>query len=348
MNQFLRLLLRYLNQAMFFLIIPLVLALAVYLYLYNTFLKPADLSSTQRVFVEIAQGQNFREVCRTLEQKGVIRSARGLNFLAKIRGDDKHVKFGEYELYPSLTPRDILKKFIDGDVVKRIVLVKEGESIFEIGASVEAAGLASKAEFEQAVVDPVLLARAGIPAQSFEGYLFPETYYFSKPITIKDIIWRMMEEGERRWKPEYSERAAELRMTRHEILTLASIIQKESGKLDEQPIISSVFHNRLKEDMKLQSDPTVIYGIPNFDGNLTRAQLEEPTPYNTYTNFGLPPGPIGNSGDSAVAAALYPAQTSYLFFVADGTGKHVFSTTLDEHNAAVRKYQIRHESPDAP
>lgn len=344
-----QLLLHYVRQALFFVVLPLALALAVYFYLYNIFLKPVDLSSTQSILIEIPAGQtSFRETFQALQDKGVIRSARGLNLLARIRGDDKRIKAGEYDLSPALAPREILNKFVSGDVVKRVVLVKEGASAFEVGAVIEAAGLASRAEFEHGVVDPVLLARAGIPSQSFEGYLFPETYYFSKPLTVKDIIWRMMEEGERRWKQEFSDRAAELSMTRHEILTLASIIQKESGKVDEQPIISSVFHNRLKEDMKLQSDPTVIYGIPNFDGNLTRAQLETPTPYNTYVNFGLPPGPIGNPGDSAIVAALYPATTSYLFFVADGTGKHVFSTTLDEHNTAVQKYQIRHESPSAP
>ena len=150
----------------------------------------------------------------------------------------------------------------------------------------------------------------------------------------------MLEEGEKRWIPEFTERADLLRMSRHEVLTFASIVEKESGNTSEQPLVSSVFHNRLQQGMRLQSDPTVIYGVPNFDGNLTKAHLETVTPYNTYTNPGLPPGPIANPGESAIRATLFPAQTNFLFFVADGKGGHVFSTTLAEHNEAVRRYQI--------
>jgi UPF0755 protein len=155
----------------------------------------------------------------------------------------------------------------------------------------------------------------------------------------------MLKVGLDHWPQSFSDRAAQLGMTRHQIMTLASIIEKESGDRNEQPTISSVFHNRLKQQIPLQSDPTVIYGLGDqFDGNLTRAHLETPTSYNTYTIIGLPPGPICNPGDSAINAALYPAETPYIFFVADGTGKHVFSTTLEEHNAAVAQYQIRPNS----
>jgi UPF0755 protein len=149
----------------------------------------------------------------------------------------------------------------------------------------------------------------------------------------------MLEQAEDKWLPEYSQRADEQQRTRHEILTLASIIEKESGNFEEQPIISSVFYNRLKEGMRLQSDPTVIYGIANFDGNLTRAHLETPGPYNTYMNFGFPPGPICNPGATAIHAALYPQETEYLYFVGDGQGHHIFSTNLKDHNDAVNKYQ---------
>jgi UPF0755 protein len=160
----------------------------------------------------------------------------------------------------------------------------------------------------------------------------------------------MLQEGEKRWKPEVNERAAQLGMTRHELLTLASIIEKESGNQREQPLISSVFHNRLRNGMKLESDPTVAYGIPDLNGQLLRKHLETEHPYNTYINFGLPPGPICNPGETAIQAALYPTPDSqYLFFVADGQGGHVFSTTLAEHNKAVAQYRaLMKEAVAAP
>ena len=150
----------------------------------------------------------------------------------------------------------------------------------------------------------------------------------------------MLEEGDKHWPSEFSDRANEINLSRHEITTLASIIEKESGNAEEQPLISSVFHNRLSNGMRLESDPTVIYGIKDFNGNLTRQDLHTPHPYNTYTNFGLPPGPICNPGETAIRASLYPKESPYLFFVANGKGSHVFSTTLQEHNEAVAKYQL--------
>jgi UPF0755 protein len=290
--------------------------------------------------VEIENNKSFREICRKIQSEGVLRHWWVLEVLARLKKSDTAVNAGEYELSPSMLPAEILKKLVAGEVFKRKVTVREGLSVWEIGALTAEAGLVSKEDFDKGVADPKFLAIAGLNAQSFEGYLFPETYFFSRPITVKTIIFAMIEQGEKNWPAEYTARADELNFTRHEILTLASIIEKESGNIDEQPTISSVLHNRLAQGMKLQVDPTVIYGIKNFNGNLTKQDLQTPTPYNTYVNFGLPPGPIANPGATAIKAALYPAETSYLFFVADGQGRHVFSSTLQEHNEAVRRYQL--------
>jgi UPF0755 protein len=221
------------------------------------------------------------------------------------------------------------------------VLIREGTKVDELPPLFEMAGIISALELRKALSDKKLQVDLGIPAEapSFEGYLFPDTYFFSRPIAGKEILRRLILEGRKKWSPEWELARQNKQFSLHQILTLASIIEKESGNFNEQPLIASVFYNRLSRGMRLQSDPTVIYGIPNFNGNLTRFDLTNPSPYNTYVINGLPPGPIANPGTSAIKAALFPQTTLYLYFVADGTGKHIFSKTLAEHNQAVNFYQ---------
>jgi UPF0755 protein len=318
---------------------PVIAGLLAYLYLSALFLHAPDAGDTKMVLFEVAPDTTLKKVAYNLEEKGLIKSWWALSVLSRLGGNDKKINAGEYELSRSMSTVDVYRKLISGKTFMRNVTVKEGMTVWQIAEAVEKAGLLPRQDFETSVKDIKMLSVAGIPSESFEGYLFPETYSFSKPITAQQIIWRMLEEGDKHWPPAYTERADTLKFSRHEILTLASIIEKESGSRDEQPIISSVFHNRLKEGMKLQSDPTVIYGIKNFNGDLTKADLEAPTPYNTYTRQGLPVGPISNPGETAIKAALFPADTAYFFFVADGQGGHVFSSTLSEHNANVNRYQ---------
>jgi UPF0755 protein len=326
-------------RLIFIFLLPATAAFGSYVLMKQLFLEPLDPSAKTITLIEVASGQGMKEVSKVLEEKGLIRHWWSLDIVARLKGSDKKIHAGEYEMTAAMSPNDMIKKMVSGEVVKRKVTVKEGATIWEIGPLLEQAGIIDQVEFNKAVVDEDLLKRAGINARSFEGYLFPDTYLFSRPITAQRILWTMLEQGEDKWLPEYTQRADELQRSRHEILTLASIIEKESGNFDEQPIISSVFYNRLKEGMRLQSDPTVIYGIAGFDGNLTRAHLETPGPYNTYVNFGLPPGPICNPGESAIRAALQPEQSDYLYFVGDNQGRHIFSTNLKDHNDAVNKYQ---------
>lgn len=317
---------------------PLFAGLVTYLILRSLFLVPADKSKTDLISVEVGPGMSFGDIATTLKEKGVVRRAWTLRIMSRLRKADTKISSGEYSLSPSMTQKEILSKLVSGDVIKRTILIKEGLNIWEAAKVIGESGLLTEEEFKKALVDPELLRKWGVPGRSFEGYLFPNTYYFSRPITAEEVIGTFIKEGEKNWDDSFTQKADELRMTRHDILTLASIIEKESGNKDEQPLISSVFHNRLKEGMKLQSDPTVIYGIPNFNGNLTRVDLETPTAYNTYTNFGLPPGPIANPGLTAIKAALNPAYSNFLFFVADGRGGHKFSTTLRDHNTAVAQF----------
>lgn len=326
------------------LIPSLIAALLTLTYLKTTFLHPADPSKTQVTLVEVQSGSSFRDLCRDLEAKGIVKKWWILDVWARLNKKDKKINAGEYELSPAMTPSEILGKLASGITFKRKVTLIEGSSMWDLADAVENAGLVSSAEISAALTDKKLLDMAGIEAGSFEGYLAPETYFFSRPINADKIIWALLEEGDKFWSSnneKFNDQLLKLGLTRHEILTLASIIQKEAGNEQEMPTISSVFHNRLREGMRLQADPTVIYGIPNFNGNLTRKDLETPGPYNTYMNSGLPPGPICNPGKKAIEAALFPAETEFLFFVADGTGKHVFSSTLREHNDNVQRYQLK-------
>lgn len=323
-----------------FIVPPIIGGIITYALLNRYVLSPLDPENTSVIRVEIPQGASLSQIAADLQTRGVIYSPLGLKVLSRIRAKGATIKVGEYELSPAMTPLTVLKKLISGDVVRRRVLVKEGATIWEIAQIVDQAGIITKDEFTAAATDKTFLNKAGISALSFEGYLYPETYFFSKPITPRDVIWTMFEEAEKHWPAEYSDKADALGMSRHDILTLASIIEKESGNFDEMPLVSSVFHNRLKSGMKLQSDPTIIYGLKNFNGNITKEDIDNPHPYNTYAHFGLPPGPIANPSQRAIAAALNPTPTSYLYFVADGAGRHVFSATLAEHNNAVAMYQL--------
>ena len=324
--------------------VPAAIGYGTYFLVERAFFSPIDKNDSKAILFQIAPGSSFKLICNNLESEGLVKYGWSLDIISRLKKVDKQIHAGEYELNKAMRPTEILNTLVSGKIYERKVTVKEGASVWEIGQLLEDVGLITKAEFNAAIVDPDLLRQAGIPeeSRSFEGYLFPETYKFSRPIDAKRVIWTMLKEGIDRWSEDFTVRADELKMTRHEILTLASIIEKESGvEISEQPIISSVFHNRLKLGMKLQADPTVIYGVPNFDGRLTRAHLETPTPYNTYTNFGLPPGPIANAGITAIRAALYPEQTNYLYFVSNNQGSHIFSENLENHNKAVAEYQRR-------
>jgi UPF0755 protein len=202
------------------------------------------------------------------------------------------------------------------------------------------AGFASKIEFIKAASNADLARSMGLEAETFEGYLFPETYFFPKQVSVEIIIATMVQRFWSVFTPPWQDRAKNLGFTVHQIVTLASIIEKETGASFERPIISSVFHNRLKKKMRLESDPTVIYGIKNFNGNLTRQDLQTETPYNTYKIRGLPAGPIANPGRASLEAALYPENTAYIYFVSKKDSTHYFSTNLKEHNFAVKKYQL--------
>jgi UPF0755 protein len=217
--------------------------------------------------------------------------------------------------------------------------VPEGLTVREVGALLAARGLASVDEVRCLASDPEFLLAAGVPGPQLEGFLFPDTYRFAPTAGPSEILETMVRRFHERFDAERWRRTAERALSINQVVTLASIIEKETGKAAERPLIAAVFTNRLRIGMPLQSDPTVIYGIPDFGGDLTRADLTRFSPYNTYVVGGLPPGPIANPGLASIDAALAPADSGALYFVSRNDGSHEFSTTLAEHNRAVARYQ---------
>jgi len=290
--------------------------------------------------VTVASGLPFAEVAHRLQAEGVVRSAAGFQLLARLRGDVRRIKAGRYDFGEPATPGRVLDRLVAGDVRRQRLTIPEGFSLVEIAARIEEEGVGHADTFLRLARDPDFIASLGIDSPSLEGYLFPDTYLFDSGTSEERLIRSMVRRFENRLAPDLVEGAAKAGLDAHQLVTLASIIQKEAGNRGEMPLIAAVFHNRLRRRMPLQADPTVIYGVPNFNGNLTRKDLLTPTPYNTYRIAGLPPGPIASPGEDALRAAAFPADSDYLFFVARGDGTHAFSTTLREHNRAVQRYQL--------
>ena len=301
---------------------------------------PAQEHPPSKVVV-IPDGSTFQHVASLLEREGLIKSRSVFVLLGKSQSVDRKVHAGEYELNPGMTPAEILSKLLNGQVLLHPLTIPEGLTIAQIADVVSQQGLTDRAEFLRLAKDRTFIASLGIKAETLEGYLYPNTYKFPRPIKARELLVAMVEQLRQVVGPDLLARMQELKMTMHEVLTLASVIEKETGSGGERPEISAVFHNRLKKHIPLQSDPTVIYGLPAFDGNLHKKDLSSPSPYNTYRVQGLPPGPIANPGIQAIRATLYPSDSHSLYFVSRNDGTHQFSATLIEHNKAVEKYQKR-------
>lgn len=298
--------------------------------------------SDSPILVDVPEGASFSEVADLLHQHHAIKSSRAFKWMARLKGADRKIIPGEYALRGGMEPSDLLAMLVNGDVIQHTVTIPEGYSTWQIASLLESKGLVDREEFVRATQDPSLIRRLGIQAPTLEGYLFPNTYHFTRHLKPETMIETMVAQFEQAWTTNYHVRAAELGMSVHQVLTLASVVEKETGAARERGLISGVFHNRLKRKIPLQSDPTVIYALTSFDGDLRKKDLSVESPYNTYRVRGLPPGPISNPGSASIHAALFPVPTKYLYFVSRNDGSHKFSSTLSEHNSAVRKYQLSH------
>ena len=311
------------------------------MFYYNSTYPVSETPKKQIVF-KIKKGMTLKDVAQELSRQNLIRGASSFRAISYLQEKQSQIKAGEYALSPSMTPLEILTTITSGQSILYPVTIPEGYRITEIAVLIEQHGLVNRGKFVRLTKDDSLIKSLKIHADSLEGYLYPETYNFDKNIGEAGIIKAMTETFFRRaFKPEYAEQAKQLGFTFHQIVILASMIEKETGLGVERKLISSVFHNRLRKNMLLQCDPTVIYAMENFDGNIRKKDLAIDSLYNTYKHKGLPPGPIANPGLDSIVAALYPAESDNLYFVSRQDGSHEFSSNLDDHNNAVRKYQLR-------
>jgi UPF0755 protein len=286
----------------------------------------------------VAAGESFEEVVDHLVEEEILRKSRWFPAWARLRGWDKRLRAGRYEIGPGMTPREILETLVEGPRLLQRVTLPEGwrqAEVFEVLR--DSLGIGPE-ELDEASRDTAWLLSLGLPAARLEGYLRPETYHFDPGAHARDVIAHLVEQSLALLTRERRERARALGLEPHEVMTLASIIEAEAKRSEERPRISAVFHNRLRRGWPLQADPTVAYALGKRGADLTSADLKTPSPYNTYLVRGLPPGPIGNPGVAAVDAALHPLEEcADLYFVARDDGSHAFSRTLDEHEAARRR-----------
>jgi len=287
----------------------------------------------------VPKGSRLPGVVGILRENGILPYPLAFRALVLLTDSGRQIHYGEYAFPTPPSAFDAWRRLTRGDVIKYEVTVPPGSNLYDIAKLLEEGKLVTAEVFLDAASSPAVLRRLGIPGESAEGYLFPDRYLFVKPVTPEEILEFMVRQFRRKIPPGAEKRAGELGLSLHQVVTIASIIEKETGVEEEKPIVSAVIRRRLALGMPLQMDPTVIYGVKRFDGTVTRKDLRTAGPYNTYMNRGLPPGPIANPGLGSLAAALYPSETEYLYFVSKNDGSHTFSRTLPEHNRAVEQFR---------
>lgn len=298
--------------------------------------------------VLIPRGSTIGRISEKLAKEGVLKRPGMFRLLLRATNGEHRVRAGEFRFRENMRPIDALYTLYEGEPIVHQVTVPEGWNIRQIAEIVQKAGLGDAKKFADLGLSKDMAAKYKIQSVSLEGFLFPDTYAFSKIDGEDKILETMVRRFLTKFTDEHRKKAEAMGFSMVELVTLASIIEKETGVPQERKIISAVFHNRLKKKMRLQSDPTTIYGIKDFDGNLTKAHLLETTPYNTYKIKALPVGPIANPGWEAILAALDPAQDESLYFVANGAGTHLFSKTYKQHNDYVNQYQKRRQPDRMP
>jgi UPF0755 protein len=321
-------------------IIGIILIAFVSGFIYSMYFVLPVPQRTEKVTLEIPKHSGLKSIALELKRAGVIRSDKLFVFSVLIRGDKSRLKAGEYEFEPGDSLNRIIEKLVRGDVVIHKITIPEGFTMNEIADLLERDGVMSEEAFlEKARSSEFARGLLGDSSlTTLEGYLFPDSYSYKKGITPEELIRMMVARFNGVYVP-LRAKSGELDLTDREIVILASIIEKETGNGSERPLVSAVFHNRLKLGMRLESDPTVIYGMGSFDGNLRKKDLRAETAYNTYVIFGLPPGPISNPGRNSLEAALNPAQVNFLYFVSKRDGTHEFSSNYRDHRRAVTEYQ---------
>ncbi len=311
-------------------------------------MQPMAVSDAQAVPLLVTPGSSVRVVARSLQQQGLIEDSRYFVWMARLRGQAAKIQAGEYQIEPGKSPSQLLDDMVAGRVHQYSLTLVEGWNFVQMMAAINASPYLQHQLKDLEAVE--VMARLGREGEHPEGRFFPDTYLFPRGLSDIEFLKRAYTAMAQRLEQEWAERATGLPLkTPYEALILASIVEKETGQPSERSEIAGLFMRRLKNGMRLQTDPTVIYGIgPSYDGNIRKSDLKTDTPYNTYTRAGLPPTPIAMPGGDALHAALHPAEGDSLYFVARGDGSHHFSATYEEHECAVVKYQIRKRDCNHP
>jgi UPF0755 protein len=287
----------------------------------------------------IDRGATFRQVVDALAEKELVRDRWVIYLLGRVTGADRKIKAGYYSLWGTMSPLEIFNAIRAGKIIEYEVTVVPGDSLLEITAKFAALPLSDEDSFSTLAHDREFLRSLGIEGPSLEGYLYPETYRFPKGLEVREVIGIMVDKLREQYGDEDMARMLDLGISENEMLTMASIVEKEAMADAERPVIAGVYYNRLRRDYPLQADPTAIYGVKSSREKITRNDLARKTPYNTYVNKGLPPGPIACPSIKSIRAALNPADVPYLYFVSNDDGTHNFSVTLGQHEESVRSYR---------
>jgi UPF0755 protein len=297
------------------------------------------------LFVEIPQGAGSAAIAKRLADAGVVRDVNSFRLALWLTGDARRLQAGEYRFDRALSARQVADKIARGDVYVRPITFPEGLTVRQMAALYESKGFGPAKDFLVAAKHGALVSAVDPDAKDLEGYLFPDTYKLPRHATAEQLVARMVAGFMKTLTPELIDQAEARGLTVRRLVTLASIVEKETGNADERPQVAAVYANRLKIGMGLQCDPTVIYALERagrYDGNLTRENLQFDSPYNTYRYAGLPPGPIASPGRASLQAAAAPADVPYLYFVSKNDGSHAFATTLEEQNRNVQQYQVKY------
>ncbi len=327
----------------FIVVIALVVAAGGFAWLVTRVNEPYKGYEGSEQFVEVPTGSGVASIARRLADAGVVRDAVSFRYAVWLIGGSRALKAGEYRFDRPLTAGEVARKIARGEVYLRQITFREGLTIRDMAAVFEKEGFGTRKAFIDAASSAELIRSLDPAAADLEGYLFPDTYALPRRATAETLVEMMVSRFHKQVGGELAERAAGAGMNVHEAMTLASIVEKETGKADERPLVAAVYANRLKIGMGLQCDPTVIYALQRAGRdikNLTREDLQYDSPYNTYRYAGLPPGPIASPGKASIDAALQPAAVPYLYFVSRNDGSHAFATTLEEHNKNVFRWQI--------
>jgi UPF0755 protein len=320
-------------------LLPCIAAIVFGAWLFIYAKTPIESGKVRTVLVDIPTGTSFVGVAEILNNAGLVKNRPLFYSLAVLKRATRFIRAGEYEFATSFSPSELVDKLIHGDIKNYSVTIYEDYSLKEVAARLKEYKLIDEKAFFELAEDKVFLSSLGVQGSSIEGYLFPDTYFLNRSMSTRQVMRTMVDRFWSKISPEMINKAAKKGLDLHRFVTFASLVGKESGYSAEKPMIAAVFYNRLKKGMSLQSDPTAVYDLKNFNGKVLRSHYKRESPYNTYIIRGLPPGPIANPGLDSFRAVLNSANVDYLYFVSQKDGTHFFSSSLDAHNNAVQRFR---------